>query len=107
MGSPVPFLGAADVPHCGPMVRTVTQTSVNVNGIPISRQGDPNTPHLMPGTPCPIHTAKIIFGSSSVFVGGKGCGRVLDVLGTLAIGDSPAVVTCTAVAQGSPSVFAG
>ena len=42
-----------------------------------------------------------------MFVGGKGCGRVLDVLGTLAIGDSPAVVTCTAVAQGSPSVFAG
>ena len=103
MGSAVTFLGAADIPHCSPMTRTVTQTSVNVNSIPISRQGDPNTPHLLPGTPCPPHTASIILGSTTVFVGGKGIGRVGDVLGIPATG----VVTCTAVAAGSPTVFAG
>ena len=108
MGSAVTFLGAKDVPHCSPMTRTVTQTSVNVNNIPISRQGDPNTLHQLPiATPCPFHTASIILGSTTVFVGGKGIGRVLDLLGTPATGGASAVVTCTSVSEGSPTVFAG
>tara|TARA_R100001163_G_scaffold56735_1_gene44499 strand:- start:46 stop:201 length:156 start_codon:yes stop_codon:yes gene_type:complete len=48
------------------------------------------------GTPCTPHAAPITTGSSTVFVNGKGCGRVGD-----------AVTACTQVAGGSPNVFAG
>ena len=48
--------------------------------------------------PCPKccvpHSAAIAVGSSTVFVNGRGAGRVGDA-------------TCTAVAAGSPNVFAG
>ena len=99
MGRAVTFYGAADHPHCGPMTRTVTQTTVNVNNIPVSRKGDPNTPHLIPNaTPCGTHAATITTGSLTVFVGGKGIGRVLDDVG---------VATCTYVSEGSPTVYAG
>lgn len=74
----------------------VGSPTVNANGIPISRQGDVNTPHLLPGSPCPAHSASITVGSTLVFINGKGCGRVGD-----------AVTGCTAVAAGSPTVFAG
>jgi uncharacterized Zn-binding protein involved in type VI secretion len=56
-----------------------------------------NTVHLMPTPPgCSPHSAPITTGSSTVFVNGKGCGRVGD-----------AVTACTQVAGGSPNVFAG
>ena len=93
-------IGDADVPHCSGMTRA--QGSPNVfcnkdgdgNGIPISRQGDNNTGHLLPGgSTCPGHAAPIATGSTTVFVNGKGCGRVGDA-------------TCTAVAEGSENVFA-
>lgn len=87
-------IGDADIPHCSPMVRAVGSPSVFCNGIGISRQGDVNTGHLRPGAPCPSHTVPIVIGSLTVFVNGKGCGRVGDA-------------TCTAVAEGSPNVFAG
>ena len=72
------------------------QHSPNVfcNNIQISRQHDNNTPHLLPGNPCPGHAAAISVGSTTVFINGKGCGRVGDA-------------TCTAVAAGSHNVFAG
>ena len=76
--------------------RAVGSTNVFVNGIGISRQGDINTIHLLPGVPCPAHVAPITLGSTSVFVNGVGCGR---------IGDS--ITACTAVASGSTNVFAG
>ena len=99
MGRAVTFKGAADHPHCGPMTRTATQTTVNVNNIPVSREGDPNTPHLIPNaTPCGTHAATITTGSLTVFVGGKGIGRVLDDVGA---------ATCTYVSEGSPTVYAG
>ena len=44
----------------------------------------------------PAHAAGIASGSSTVFVNGKGCGRV---------GDS--ISACTSVAAGSSNVFAG
>jgi len=73
MGRAVTFKGAADHPHCGPMTRKATQTTVNVNNIPVSRQGDPNTPHLIPNaTPCGTHFASITTGSLTVFVVVKG-----------------------------------
>ena len=87
-------IGDPDVTHCTGMTRAVGAGNVFANGIGISRQGDSNTTHLLPGVPCPPHTAPISAGSSTVFVNGKQCGRVGDP-------------TCTSVAGGSPNVFAG
>lgn len=87
-------IGDADVPHCSGMVRAAGSGNVFANGIPVSRQGDNNTGHLLPGSPCPGHATPISAGSSTVYVNGKQCGRVGDP-------------TCTQVAAGSPDVFAG
>jgi uncharacterized Zn-binding protein involved in type VI secretion len=89
-------VGDADVAHCSGMVRAVGSGNVFANGIPVSRQGDVNTGHLLPGSPCPSHAAPIASGSSTVFINGKGCGRVGD-----------GISGCTSVAAGSPNVFAG
>ena len=87
-------VGDADAAHCSGMSRAQGSGNVFANGIPVSRQGDKNTTHLKPGSPCPPHSAAIASGSSTVFVNGKGCGR---------IGDP----TCTSVSGGSGNVFAG
>ena len=89
-------IGDADVAHCSGMVRAVGSSNVFVNDIAISRQSDVNTSHLLPGSPCPSHTAPIASGSSTVFVNNLGCGRIGDALSG-----------CTSVAAGSPNVFAG
>lgn len=91
-------IGDADVPHCSPMTRAEGSPNVYVNNIPWSRQGDNNTVHLRPPDvpPCPSHTAPIAIGSTTVFVNGRGAGRVGD-----------AISSCTNVAAGSPDVFAG
>jgi len=89
-------IGDADVAHCSGMVRAVGSGNVFANGIPVSRQGDVNTVHLLPGAPCPAHAAPITAGSSTVKVNAKGCGRVGD-----------GITGCTSVAAGSPNVFAG
>lgn len=89
-------IGDADVAHCSGMVRAQGSDNVFVNGIPWSRQGDVNTPHLLPGEPCPTHAAPIAVGSTTVFVNGRGAGRVGD-----------AISGCTSVAAGSPNVFCG
>ena len=89
-------IGDADVAHCSGMVRAQGSGNVFANNIPVSRQGDVNTVHLLPGSPCPAHAAPIASGSSSVFVNNKGCGRIGDGLSG-----------CTSVAAGSPNVFAG
>lgn len=89
-------IGDADVPHCSGMTRAEGSPDVFVNGIPLSRQGDANTVHLLPGDPCPSHAMPIALGSTTVFINGRGCGRVGD-----------AISACTAVAEGSPNVFAG
>jgi uncharacterized Zn-binding protein involved in type VI secretion len=89
-------IGDADIAHCSGMVRAQGSGNVFVNNIPVSRQGDANTVHLLPGDPCPAHAAPIAAGSGSVKVNNKGCGRVGDGLSG-----------CTSVAAGSPNVFAG
>ena len=89
-------IGDADVTHCSGMTRAQGSENVFVNGIPWSRQGDNNTTHLLPGSPCPAHAAPIASGSSTVNVNGKGAGRVGDALSG-----------CTSVAAGSFNVFAG
>jgi uncharacterized Zn-binding protein involved in type VI secretion len=89
-------IGDADVTHCSGPTRAQGSSSVFCNGIAVSRQGDMNTTHLLPGSPCPSHAAPIATGSGSVFVNSKGCGRV---------GDS--ISGCTSVAAGSSNVFAG
>ena len=87
-------IGDADVTHCSGMTRAQGSDNVFVNNIGVSRQGDNNTGHLLPGgSTCPGHAAPIATGSTTVFVNGKGCGRVGDA-------------TCTAVAEGSSNVFA-
>jgi uncharacterized Zn-binding protein involved in type VI secretion len=78
------------------MTRSGCSGDVFVNGIGVSRQGDNNTVHLLPGDPCPPHSAPITTGSGKVFINGKGCGRVGD-----------AISGCTSVAAGSGNVFAG
>jgi len=95
-GPSVTRIGDADIPHCSGMTRAQGSNNVFANSIPISRQGDLNTVHLLPGSPCPPHAAPITSGSGTVFVNGKGGGRVGD-----------AITGCTAVAAGSPNVFAG
>ena len=89
-------VGDADVTHCSGMSRAEGSGDVFCNGIPVSRQGDNNTGHLLPGAPCPSHVAAITTGSTTVFANGKGVGRVGD-----------AVTACTAVAAGSSNTFAG
>ena len=89
-------IGDADVSDCSGMTRAQGSGNVFCNGIPVSRQGDNNTGHLLPGVPCPSHAAPIASGSSTVFVNGKGCGRIGD-----------AISGCTSVAEGSSDVFAG
>ena len=86
----------ADVPHCSGVNRSALSQNVLVNGTGISRQGDVNTPHLLPPPPCPTPAAPITTGSTTVFVNGKGCGRIGD-----------AITACTSVATGSSNVFAG
>jgi uncharacterized Zn-binding protein involved in type VI secretion len=78
------------------MTRAEGSPNVFVNGIAWSRQGDLNTAHLLPPFPCPSHTAPIAIGSTTVFVNGKGAGRIGD-----------AISGCTSVAEGSSNVFAG
>jgi len=89
-------IGDADVAHCSGMTRAQGSPNVRVNSIPVSRQGDNNTSHLLPAAVCPPHSAPIAIGSTTVFINGKGCGRVGD-----------AISGCTSVAAGSPNVFAG
>ena len=89
-------IGDADVPHCSGMTRAEGSPNVRVNSIPVSRQGDNNTSHLLPAAVCPPHTAPIAVGSTTVFINRKGCGRIGD-----------AISSCTSVAAGSPNVFAG
>ena len=89
-------IGDADVPHCSGMTRAEGSPNVRVNSIPVSRQGDNNTSHLIPAAVCPPHTAPIAAGSTTVFINRKGCGRIGD-----------AISSCTSVAAGSPNVFAG
>ena len=89
-------IGDAYVTPFSGMTRAVGSTNVFVNSIGVSRQGDNNTTHLLPGVPCPPHAAPIETGSTTVFINGKGCGRVGD-----------AISGCTSVAEGSSNVFAG
>ena len=89
-------IGDADVTHCSGMTRAQGSPIVFCNGIAVSRQSDNNTGHLLPGVPCPSHSAPIASGSSTVKVNNLGCGRVGD-----------GISGCTSVAAGSSNVFAG
>ena len=90
-------VGDKDIVHdCVQQVRAEGSQDVFVNGISWSRQGDNNTTHNYSPTCMPVHAAPIATGSTTVFVNGKGAGRV---------GDS--VAGCTMVAEGSNDVFCG
>ena len=91
-------VGDADNPHCSGMTRAQGSPDVFVNGIAASCQGHVNTSHLLPppDPDCPSHIAPITTGSTTVFVNGRGKGRIGD-----------AISGCTSVAEGSPNVFVG
>jgi len=89
-------VGDRDLPHCSGMTRAEGSPNVTVNGRAVSRQGDRNTQHLLPGDPCPGHAAPIAVGLRTVTVNGRPIGRVGD-----------AISGCTRVAEGSPNVTAG
>ena len=82
----------SDVAHCS----TPLRDQCSGDGTGVSRQGDNNTSHLLPPIPCPSHAAPIAVGSTTVFINGKGCGRIGD-----------AIEGCTSVATGFNRVFAG
>jgi len=86
----------SDVVHCSTPLRDQCSSDVFVDGTGVSRQGDNNTSHLLPPVPCPSHAAPIAVGSTTVFINGKGCGRIGD-----------AIAGCTSVATGFNEVFAG
>ena len=89
-------VGDKDVVHCSLPTRGQGSPNVRVNSRPVSRKGDNNNVHLLPGAPCPAHVAPIKFGSKYVTANGKGIGRVYDT-----------ITGCTSVAQGSPNITDG
>ncbi len=88
--------GDREITHCSTPRRKGAVFTVFANNKRISCKGHLNTPHLKP-CPCPVcccvHTAPLKKGSPDVFAENIAVGRVGDP-------------TCTAVAQGSPDVFA-
>ena len=90
-------IGDPDMVHCSiPYRDEGNEVKVYCNGVLISCQGDKNTVHDLPGSPCPSHSAPIAVGSTTVKINNDGVGRVGD-----------AITGCTNVAGGSPNVFAG
>ena len=89
--------GDLDAPHCSGMKRAFGSPNVLIESKAWSCETHLNTAHLkLGGTPCPVHSAPITIGSTTVKVNGLGAGRVFDFL-----------TVCTYVAQGSETVFAG
>ncbi len=88
----------SDLAHCSTPNRSGCSNDTFVEGTGISRETDANTSHDTDIViPCIAHSASIVTGSTTVFINGKGCGRVGDDVGP----------DCTAVATGSAYVFAG
>jgi uncharacterized Zn-binding protein involved in type VI secretion len=99
MALPATRIGDKDLVHCSVPTRIEGAKTVLVNGIPWSCFTHKNDPHLkpVPGIPpCINHQAPIAKGSTTVFIETLGAGRITD-----------SVMDCTAVATGSPDVFAG
>lgn len=89
------LLGMIDSGHgCySPRPNVQGSPNVNVEGIPVHRQGDLWAPHQCGPD---VHASVLAKGSATVFVNGKGCGR---------IGDP---VACGSVTiDGAGTVFAG
>ena len=89
-------VGDSNVPHCSGHNMAQGSDSVFINGRQAVRVGDLTTGHLLPGVPCPGHSAPVQRGSSSVFINGRAAARVGDPISG-----------CTSIAQGSPDVFIG
>jgi len=97
MAQPATRIGDLDWIHdCEFPHRMMGSTNVFVNGIPWSRMGDLNTPHKYGGDCDKSHLRPIAVGSKTVFVNGRGAGRIGDY-----------VAGCTFVITGSKDVFAG
>ena len=100
MSLPATRIGDKDLIHCSIPTRIQGVKNVFVNGRPWSCMTHINDPHLKPNPtpppPCIMHTKPIAKGAMTVFVNGLPAGRVTDP-----------VLDCTAVATGSPTVFAG
>jgi len=79
-----------DVFHCSVPFRLMHSPTVNVVGLPVSRQGDYNNLHFLPPVPCPMHAAPITIGSPTVFANGQGLGRFNDLITGCTFVDLPA-----------------
>ena len=89
--------GDLDAPHCSVMKRAFGSPNVLIESKAWSCQSHVNTIHDIPGgLECVTHQAPITIGSTTVKVNGLGAGRIFDP-----------ITLCTAVAQGSETVFAG
>ena len=92
----VAHIGSINIPHCSGHNMADGSGSVFVNGIGVSRVGDSTIVHQKPCPPplqCCPHSSSVSSGSHNVFANGISLARVGDP-------------HCTAIAQGSPNVFA-
>ena len=84
------------VPHCSGFTIRTASTDVYINDLGAARLDDVNTPHLLPGAPCPVHSTPISEASTSVYINSRGAARVGDPF-----------ASCTRVSRGSRNVFIG
>lgn len=97
LGLPAARIGDPCVPHCGPSAMAMCSPNVRVNMLGAVRQGDLNTPHLVPaGKFCAIHSAPVTFGSLTVRVNMRGMAHMWSSL-----------ASCTFIACGSHNVGVG
>jgi len=94
---PAARVGDAGLPHCTAYVIATGSPTVFINNRPAARLGDVSTLHKKPGgKTCIPHVATIVTGSSTVFINGQPAARVGDAL-----------LDCTVIISGSPTVFIG
>lgn len=97
MSRPATRVTDKDLTHCSLPLRAQGSPNVFVNGLPWSRMGDLNTPHLLPtADKCVTHAEPIAEGSPIVIVSGKPAGRI-----------GLPILSCTQTVQGSPNVLVG
>jgi uncharacterized Zn-binding protein involved in type VI secretion len=94
---PAARVGDAGLPHCTAYTIATGSPTVFIDNRPAARVGDITTLHKKPGgKKCIPHVATIATGSSRVFINGKPAARVGDAL-----------LDCTVILTGSPTVFIG
>ncbi|MFQ6552617.1 PAAR domain-containing protein [Aestuariibius insulae] len=73
-------IGSGHDCHFPPTASIAASPDVNVDGIPVVRQGDDYAPHACPSCLAPPHSRTLSGGSGTVFINGKPAGRVGDAI---------------------------